>query len=267
MTTAPTAGLKLGRRAPSNKPALHFGAMLRQVPDHPLAVDHLRAVTNWRMLGNDRHFDCGPVAVANSRALITKALTGREAYPALSSVYDLYRRSGNPQFNPGTGEDDNGVDMQTMLGAVAHGGIAGHKAVAFAKVNIADLDEVKAAIAIFGFVLLGVDLQHAQATGSIWDYVPHSPEWGGHAILGANYTADGRDDVGGVSWAKVVGLTDAFWTHRAEEAWAVVWPEALSTHQFQQGIDTAALADAYQSLTGRALVLPVVRGRRDDARS
>lgn len=252
----PIEGLKLGRRAPSNKPALHLGAVLRQVPDHPLAVDHLAAVTNWRMLGNNRWGDCGPVSVANSRALVTKTLAGRESYPGLNSVIDLYRRSGNPDFDPRTGTGDNGVDMQTMLGAVAHGGIAGHKAVAFAKVNIADLDEVKAAIAIFGFVLLGVDLQQAQARGDVWDDVPGSPDWGGHAILGANYSADSRDDVGGISWAKPVELTDAFWAHRVAEAWAVIWPEALSTQQFEQGIDTAALAGAYQAITGRTLPLP-----------
>lgn len=251
-TTEPITGRRLGRRAPSNRPALHLASLIKAVPDHPLTVDHLAAVTNWRVLGNDRFGDCGPVSVANSRALVTKTLAGRESYPTLASVYDLYRRSGNPGFNPVTGDDDNGVDMQTMLGAVAHGGIAGRKAVAYAKVDHRDLDQVKAAIAIFGFVLLGADLQQAQARGSIWDNAPASPDWGGHAILAGAYRTGQRFDVGVVSWGQVIGVTDAWWP-RVEEAWAVIWPEACFTRQFQQGIDVAALAADYRQLTGRTL--------------
>lgn len=254
-TTEPITGRKLGRRAPSNGPALHLASLIKAVPDHPLAVDHLAAVTNWRILGNDRFSDCGPVSVANSRAIVTKALTGREQYPTLASVFDLYRRSGNPHFDPRTGEDDNGVDMQTMLGAVAHGGIAGHRAVAYAKVDHRDLDQLKAAIAIFGFVLLGADLQQAQARGNVWDDVPGSPDWGGHAIMAGAYRTGQRPDIGVISWGKVIGVTDVWWP-RVEEAWAVIWPEHLGTRQFQQGIDVKTLAADYQTLTGRTLVLP-----------
>lgn len=53
-TTEPITGRRLGRRAPSNRPALHLASLIKAVPDHPLTVDHLAAVANWRMLAGAR---------------------------------------------------------------------------------------------------------------------------------------------------------------------------------------------------------------------
>src|SRR6185295_14375671 len=103
-----------------------------------------------------------PVSVANSLKLITLTGDGTEISVTQNDVFDLYRRSGNPNFDPETGKDDNGVDMQTMLEALLKGGIGGRTPLAFAKVDAHNLDEVRAAIAYFGCVLFGVDLQVAQ---------------------------------------------------------------------------------------------------------
>lgn len=261
MTRAvPARDRKLGRRSPKNAPALRLATILTGVvPAHPAVADHLGQVVDWQMLGNDRYGDCGPVSVANSRAVVTRYLTGVERYPTLADVLDLYRRSGNPDFDPVTGAGDNGVDMQTMCEAVAAGGIAGVTAVAFAKVDVTSLDEVRAAISIFGYLLLGADLQvsqQRQTADRLWDYAP-SGTWGGHAVLAGRYTsATAGPDVGVVTWAEVVDTTDRFWTHQVEEAWVVVWPEHLGTAAFQEGVDLTAFANAYRSLTGRVLPLP-----------
>lgn len=251
---------KLGRRPPKNAPALRLSSILTGVvPVHPVAADHLSRVRNWSMLGNDQYGDCGPVSVANSRALTTLYLTDTEHYPTLDDVFDLYRRSGNPNFDPETGVDDNGVVMQDMLDAVHKGGIAGTTCVAYAKVDVSNLDEVRAAISIFGYLLLGVDLQAAQqqqTDSGLWDY-QRSSEWGGHAVLAGSYTSasTGRD-LAVVTWAEVVGLTDSFCTHQCEEAWVLIWPEHLGSEAFQEGVDLASLADAYKALTGRVLPIP-----------
>jgi hypothetical protein len=60
--------------------------------------------------------------VANSRKLITRYLDAAEVSPSQNDVFDLHRRSGNPGFDPtlaaeDPNQDDNGVDMQTMLEA------------------------------------------------------------------------------------------------------------------------------------------------------
>lgn len=249
---------RLGRRPPSNKPALRLTRLLTgAMPAHSPTVDHFAEVDDWGLYTNDRFGVCGPTSVANLVKLITGSLDAAEWSPTLDDVYDLYRRSGNPDFDPDTGEGDNGVDMQTMLEALLSGGIGGQKPLAFAKVNHGDPDEMRAAIEIFGGVLYGVDLQEAQQSqtdAGLWDYVRGSQEWGGHAVLGGRYSdqAGTRDDrTGVVTWAELVDFTDDFDTHRVDEVWVVIWPENVGTRQFKEGIDRDALASAYESLTGR----------------
>jgi hypothetical protein len=254
------AGRRIGLRPPSNNPAILFSRIWTGVtPAHPLIVNYLDAVRDWAMLGNDTWGDCGPVSVANARALVSRTLVGVEHYPTLDDVLDLYRRSGNPNFP----NDDNGVDMQQMLGEVHKNGIAGTKCVAFAKVNLNNMDEVRAAIAIFGGLLLGVNLDVAQQsqtdTTKVWDYVPGSAVWGGHAVLAGAYTSltgKGQADLGLVSWAEVLGLTDTFWSKQGMEAWVVVWEENFGTTQFMQSVNLDALAADYQALTDSPLPLP-----------
>lgn len=254
---------RLGRRRPDlkriNDPSitLRLGDILR-VPTHATAADHLAPIADWTMLGNDQWGDCGPVSVANSRRITTKALTGVELQPTLDQVLDLYRRSGNPTFDPKTGAGDNGVDMREMLQATMAGGFAGVRPVAFASVNARNQLECEAAIDIFGFLLLGLDLQVAQqaqldSRPPLWDY-RRSGEWGGHAVCAGAYTgsdAARTNDVSVVSWAEVVGTTDTFWGHQVDEAWVVIWPEHLGSAAFHAGIDTATANSIYSQLTGK----------------
>lgn len=254
---------QLGRRQPKNAPALRAGSFLLKgaVPTAPQAVDNFTEVSDWGLYGNDRFGDCGPTSVANQRKLITRYLGGHEESPSQNDVFDLYRRSGNPGFDPATGADDNGVDMQTMLEAVHARGIGATRCLGFAKVDVTDLAEVRAAIATFGSLLLGVDLataQQAQTNQGLWDFQRASGEWGGHAVLAGRYTsARTGADVGVITWADVVGMTDEFWLHQVEEAWLVIWPEHLGTVEFLTGVDVAALAAEYEQLTGRQFPAPL----------
>lgn len=252
---------KLGLLAPKNAPAIQLKAILSGIiPTHPVIVDHFAQVGDWGMYANDKYGVCGPTSVANSRKLTTKYLGDFEVSPTQADVFDLYRRSGNPHFDPQTGADDNGVIMQTMLEALQKGGIGGEKCVAFAQVDPSNLDEIRAAIAIFGFVLQGVNLmqaQQAQTDNGLWGFVPSAP-WGGHAILAGKYTSQAGPvaDLAVITWAHVVGETDEFLARQLSECWVVIWPEHLGTRQFQTGVDRAALASAYTALTGRPLPLP-----------
>lgn len=252
----------LGRRKPSGKPALRLA--LTGVPAHPVAVDHLtRAGLTFGLYANNRVSDCGPTSIANLRRLMTAWLGPTMEVPTLEDVFDLYRRSGNPDFDPATGAGDRGVDMQTMLEALLSGGIGGRKPLAFAKLD-GSVDAIRAAVAIFGGVLLGVDLevaQQGQSDAGVWDY-SRSGEWGGHAVLAAAYAdPDGTvsDRLGVISWAETIEATDVFLERQLSEAWVVLWPENLTDPGFLAGVDLAAMAADYQELTGRpfpAIVSP-----------
>jgi hypothetical protein len=254
---------KLGKRPPKNAAALRAARFLTgAIPAHPASVDHFNAISDWGLYGNDQYGNCGPTSVANQRKLITRYLGAAEHSPSQDDVFALYKASGNPAFDPKDpgGPGDAGVDMQTMCEALVAAGIGGVKALGFAKVDVSNVDEVRAAIAAFGSVLFGVDLetaQQAQTDRGLWDY-SRSAEWGGHAILGGRYTsAKTGEDLAVVTWAEVVGLTDLFEQHQVQEAWLVIWPEHIGSAEFQAGVDMAALARDYFALTGRTFPVPV----------
>jgi hypothetical protein len=258
-----------GRRPPKNAPALRLASFLqREVPAHPVAEDYLAKLSDWQLLGNDRVGDCNAVTWANLRRLVTATLA-TESYPSQEQVWQFYRTQ-NPDFDPngsasgsGPGSSaDQGMDVQTGLEYLrAHGGPDGVKAVAFAKVDPANVDEVKAALAIFGGLWLGVMVLDANerefAAGKPWTNVRGARVVGGHAILGGGYD----EDIKFITWAKETGFTPSFWNGEAdgsplvEEAWIVIWPEHLGTRGFELGVDQAQLAADYQALTGRPLAL------------
>lgn len=261
MPKTPRIAGKYGRRAPVNRPAIHLGAILRsdtEIPPHPDREDYLATLSAWQMLGNDTAGDCVAVTWANFRRLVTAVLT-TETYPTLDQVWAIYRTQ-NPGFDPagsadGNGpgsEHDQGMDIQTLLEyLVKSGGPDGVKAVAFAKVDYTNLDELKAALAIFGGVWTGITVTDTNeqefADGEEWDYAGWARELGGHSVLTGGYNPDPTF----ITWAAETAFTEAFITHQVEETWIVIWPEHLATKQFEAGIDQAALAAAYEALTGR----------------
>jgi hypothetical protein len=189
-----------------------------------------------------------------------------------AQVWQFYQTQ-NPGFDPsGTSDtdgpgsqDDQGMDIQTGLEYLhTTGGPDGVKAVAFAKIDHTDIAEVKAALAIFGGLWLGIQVLAANqdefSQGQHWTDVAGSPIDGGHAILGGGY--DTASDVEFITWAQETEFAKSFWngvvnhSPLVEEAWVVIWPENLGTTAFEQGVDQAQLVADYQALTGQQLVIP-----------
>lgn len=255
----------LGRRSAKNAPALRLSAFLTEAPVHPDRADHLTGIASWGLWGNDRFGTCGPVSFYNYLKMITYFLTGVEAQPTIEDVYRLYTLC-NPDFDPETGTGDGGVDMQTMLELAKSRDVLGNgKMVAFARVDLTSPDEVRAAISIFGGVLLGVTLdtaQDGQTDSGLWDYVRRSPVWGGHAVLAGMYDSDIEDhhsDIEVITWAQRIGMTNTFEVHQIDEAWVVILKEHIDHPGFQKGIDVVALEDAYTALTGEDFPVPLPR--------
>lgn len=252
----PTPGM-YGRRAPKRAAALKLGDYLTGVvPTHPSAVDYLAAMSGgWEMLGNDQYGDCVAVTWANTRRLVTTVL-GVANYPTWAQVEAFYKTQ-----NPGFPSQDDGMDIQTALEDLDKtGGPDGVKAAGFAAVDYTNPDEVKAAIAIFGSVWVGINVQDAQQTqfseGKPWDWVSGSGIDGGHSIVSGGYGPAGAGQLGGderfITWAEETSFTDKYWGKGVEECWVVIWPEHLGTVEFQQGVDVSALAADYQAITGKA---------------
>lgn len=242
-----------GRRPPKNAPALQLGRLLTGVvPEHPVAADYLSSIGGWQMLGNDQYGDCVAVALGNIRK-VTTAVLGDKAYePTLADCLAFYKTQ-NPRFP----SEDNGMVEQTALetlhqdGAKYYDGVA---PLAFAKVDVTNEAELDAAVAIFGCLLLGIDVTYANEdqfdAGQPWDYDSSSPNAGGHAVVEGGYN-EGKRTGEFETWAVVTTYTDAFRQHQLEEAWVVIWPEHLGSKAFLEGVDLAQLAADYKALTGK----------------
>lgn len=246
----------------------------------PASADHLAGVPAFNMGGNNRFGTCGPTSFSNYVAMVYWNILGLQVYSTDDAVFDLYRASGNPQFDPNTDADDNGVDMVVLLNAARDVGIevtytgvvnpavivpgqsavpvAGAteqvKAVCFGALDNT-VESLRISTAVFGGCELAVSLevaQQAQLASGVWDYSP-SGSWGGHAIMGAAYTGNPQGpDEEIITWTKPVGLTDAFVQYQLSQSFAVVLPAHLTHPPFLQGVDVQQLASDYQELTGQS---------------
>lgn len=258
----PPLPFRLGRRPPSNRRALRLRDFLIDagIPRHPIAADDLGNIS-FGLDDNDRFGVCGPTAFDNLQRLVTGLLAGAPVALTQQQVFEIYRWQ-NPAFDPTappdprTGEvpGDNGVDLQTMLEQLlANGYIVG-----FAKVDLTNEDEVRAAMYLFLGLILGVDLQQAQQgqtnAGHAWDYVAGSPDWGGHAILQGAYDATTED---AISWALRVRMTQSFLRHRRDEAWVVLFRQHLLRPDFRAGFDAPSFAAAFTDITGQPFPIDV----------
>jgi hypothetical protein len=122
--------------------------------------------------------------------------------------------------------------------------------------------QLRAATALFGGAIIGVELDVAQqaqsrANPAIWDYVSRSNIWGGHDIFGGSYTGEAGNDEQIVSWLKRMGMTDNFEDQQIQEVFVVLLPIMMEHDPILQGVDWPELASDYQALTGRPFPVPI----------
>jgi hypothetical protein len=208
---------------------------------------------SWDLGGNDRFGTCGPAFLANHLDLTTAILTGREVNPSDADVFDLYRRSGNPTFDPNKppgSPGDDGVFPSLLFKAAAGGGLAGHRLIGWAALADTSDASIQAAVNEFGGVGVSLELQRADLDSSVWVYNPSSPVVGGHLV-----TAGGYDRATGtlscVSWRERKELTRPYLDHRLTAAYVPIWPELLQGRFFAAGLDTDRLATDFRGLTGQ----------------
>lgn len=146
------------------------------------------------------------------------------------------------------------MDVQTLLEYLQkRGDIA-----AFGKIDPAKHDP---AISIFGCLVTVVTVRFANVDDynarRPWDYHPESAVYGYHAVASVGHRDQAADDVRFVTWTREQSFTQAFWAHDVA-IWGVILPEHLKSKEFMAGMDLPALADAFQTLTGRVLPIPEV---------
>lgn len=187
---------KLGRKPKRDYPkaGLHLRDYLVNAPTAPTSADWYAKTPAIGMYLNDKLGDCAIAAPCHSIQVWTANASGTETI--LTDADALAAYSAVSGYDPVTNANDDGCNMQDVVNYLTTTGIAGHKIVGHAKVNLDNPNEVMLAIAWFGSVYLGVDLPvSAQDTSKLWTrpknlHGNNKPgSWGGHAVQDSKYDA------------------------------------------------------------------------------
>lgn len=269
-----TITFRTGRRPPHPEhthPRVKF-AQIRTgaLPARPTLVDYVSRVADWPMLANDSFGDCVWAAAGH---IIEAATTYGQGTTVKVSDADVLKGYHDVTgFDPSDPATDQGTVIQDALAYWRKVGIGGHKILAYAQVDVRNLDEVAEALYLFGHLELGINFPGSAMdqfnAGEPWDVVPGASIEGGHAVnLGLTRDTTtakpsfsprqhlvGRNARGNyevVTWGRVQEMTPAFWAKYVEEAWIVITPEwEEATGGSPAGIDKARLGSLFTQLTG-----------------
>jgi hypothetical protein len=246
-----------GRLRPTpTKPRLWLSRHLTGAVPAPATADWLSKVQSWPMGHND---SCGDCTIATEQHAIEIVSTyGQGKTTTIGDDVVLAKYEALSGYDPATGANDTGLVVQDVLNDWVKNGIGGHKALAFAQVDLSNAAEVKAAIAIFGWVYLGINFPASAMdqfnAGKPWDVVKGARIEGGHAVPLGYYDSSKYK---AVTWGRPQDMTLAFFQKYAEECWAVITPEWLSTvGTSPTGLDLYGLGQDLSSITGRANPFP-----------
>jgi hypothetical protein len=259
--TTPAEGIhahpyrKLGKRDPDpGRRSIPFGAHVATVPTHPVNCDDYAGIV-MPMDGNDRYGDCVVAGWDHFQQIVTNLLAGKGVNLTWNEIVELYRTQ-NPDFDPDLSADDprqedNGMSIQLLLELLVRRDLI----LGFAKVDHTDVEEVRAAVYLGLAVVAGANLQVAQRSQTVWDYVPGSPTWGGHCFVIGAY---GPEAFGNGTWGGIVESTVRFLTECCDEVWFLITKYHVANPAFRQGYDMASYIAAWESITGRSFPVPVV---------
>lgn len=223
----------------------------------PDVVDYAARVTAWPMFLNDRLGDCTAADAGHAVQLWTTYGQGQTVTVSDDDVLAFY--SGSTGYVSGRPETDQGGTMQEVNEYFRATGMAGRTIEAFFRVDTRDLDEVRAALYLFGSVSIGmafpVFAMDQHLAGAAWDIPPRGSHAntkidGGHDVLVVGATKGGNVKV--ITWGTVQEVTPAFWRKYMEEAWARVETDWASKTGVApaNALDVRQLNDAFMALTG-----------------
>jgi hypothetical protein len=253
-------GFPLGKLPPDfSRPRLLLGPHLKSIAfDYPPADDNITQVPSYPMYANDRYGDC--VWAMTGHAIQAWTLLGQRSEVTLSEDDIIAAYSAVTGFDPATGANDNGTVMQDAMEYWVKTGVGGRKILAFAQVDHTDLEEVKAAIHVFGSVLVGFNFPKVAWSqfdqGRPWDVTSNDGAiQGGHAIHVGGYE-DGATKL--TTWGKVTGMTWAFWNKYVDECWVAITQDWLDAQGHNpEGVDLHGLGEDFSQLTGKPNPFPV----------
>lgn len=211
----------------------------------------------WDMYGNDQWGDCEEAGYGHWVNQATFYGSGAEAKPTTADVLGMY--SAITGFNPKKPNTDQGTYTQDLLAYARKTGLAGHKLVAYAAVDVANVTEMKQAVFLFGQLFVGIQFPGSAMdqfnAGQDWDVVKGATVEGGHCVLVVGYDETG---LWLVTWGKLIRMTWAFWAKYGDEGWLGLDQDGVQkAGTYFTGLSSFwALGAQFAALTGEANPIP-----------
>ncbi len=198
----------------------------------------------WGMLGNDTYGDCVVAGICHAIMAVGKFVGQSYSFTATQAAAAYFAMTGGADSGlnpPGVFEEwEANTDPAEVKAIWPHSG-------PFVSLDPTNIEQLKSAIATFGWVGVGSNLQQAQedqfSKGQKWDYVPGSPVVGGHFVVLTGFDKYGVGPYT-LSWAKGFRATWAWVTNTCPEAYTGVLPPVLTAGKY---VAPVATLDAYCS--------------------
>jgi len=236
--------MKLGRKAvkTDSRTLCLARYMTPALPAPPPAVDWTKGKTSFGMMLNNALGDCTIAGVAHAIQILTLNAAA-EVTPPDDVVQSYYEQWDG--YNPADPETDKGGVELDVLNKWRTQGFAGHELLAFADPNVANGEEIRQSIALFGGVYIGLSLPMSAQTQDVWDVAPdpgdgstQAGSWGGHCVFVAGYDQKGFTCI---TWGELKKITTAFWQKYCDEAHALLSPDWLTANGAPSGFNLQQL--------------------------
>lgn len=252
--------MKLGRKAvkTDSRTLMLARYMTSALKPPPAKCDWTKGITSWGMMLNgpeptEPQFpnglgDC-TIAGAAHAVQVWTANNGAMVTVPDSTVLSYYENFDG--YVPGNPKTDNGGVELDVLNDWKKQGFAGHPLLAFADPKVANLTEVRQAIALFGGVYIGLSLPITAQTQTVWDVAPNGGakakpgSWGGHCVFVPKYD---QKTFTCITWGQLQTMTVAFWSKYCDEAHALLSPAWISTKGAPNGFNLAQLQADLQAI-------------------
>jgi hypothetical protein len=235
--------MKLGRKAvKTDSRTLMLGKYLGpSLPPPPAKADWTKGITSWGMMLNNSLGDCTIAGVAHAIQVWTANNGTMKTVPdpTVESYYEKW-----DGYVPGNSSTDNGGVELDVLNDWKKQGFAGVTLAAFADPKVANLDQIRQSIALFGGVYIGLSLPITAQTQDVWDVVPKGGakakpgSWGGHCVFVPKYD---RKTFTCITWGQLKTMTVAFWNKYCDEAHTLLSQQWLSAKGSPGGFNMAQL--------------------------
>jgi hypothetical protein len=197
----------------------------------------------YGMMKNDLLGDCTCAAVGHMIMNWT-ANTSTAVTPTDDDIVKAY--SAVSGYDPNTGQNDNGAVELDVLNYWKSTGVAGHKIVGFASLDVQNVEQLKAAIYLFGGIYTGFQVPQFAMEERNWVIQKQDTNIiGGHAVP---YLGYGRGGATCITWGRTQPASWEFFLTYTDEAYAVVSQDWIGPQQkAPSGLDIQGLLNDLQA--------------------